>query len=117
MEPRPLRGDRVLARGVARTVRAAAADHEAVEAGAGLDSGGAVDGHGLTRHDTAERADRSGEVRHEGIVAAAPIVVVDGSVAVLVDVVPLEAGTSGAGGVFSGSVTLDPARVRERIDR
>src|SRR5213593_1624273 len=117
MEAWPLGRARVLARGVARTVRVAAADHEAVEAGAGLERSGHVDGHGLTRHDTAERGDRSGEVRHEGIVAAAPIVVVDGSVPVLVDVVPLEAGTSGAGGVFSGSVTLDPARVRERIDR
>src|SRR5437016_12364048 len=96
MEPRPLRGDRVLARGIARTVRAAAADHEAVETGAGLEGGRHVDGDGLTGHDGAERADRSGEVRHQGIVAAAPIVVVDGSVTVLVDVVPLEAGTSGA---------------------
>src|SRR5438552_7781614 len=117
MEPRPLRGDRVLARGIARTVRAAAADHEAVEAGAGLERSGHVDGHGLTRHDTAERADRSGEVRHEGIVVGAPIVVVDGSVTVLVDVVPLEAGTTGAEGVVSGSVTLDPARVAERVER
>src|SRR5439155_23953907 len=111
------RGDRVLARGIARTVRAAAADHEAVETGAGREGGRHVDGDGLTGHDGAERADRSGEVRHQGIVAAAPIVVVDGSVTVLVDVVPLEAGTTGAGGVFSGSVTLDPARLAGRGER
>src|SRR5205823_14091281 len=84
---------------------------------AGLERTGHVDGHGRARDDAAERGDRSGEVRHQGIVAAAPIVVVDGSVTVLVDVVPLEAGTTGAGGVFSGSVTLDPARLAERVER
>src|SRR5438094_5144590 len=47
---RPLGGARVLARGIARTVRAAAADHEAVEAGAGLERSGSTNGARSEEH-------------------------------------------------------------------
>src|SRR5437016_4301030 len=87
VQPGALGRHRALARGVARLVRARPDDRERVEAGAGLERRGHVDGDGLARHHGTERRERAATVGQVGRGVGG----VERAVAAGVEVGPLQA--------------------------